>query len=60
VQGYFEGYWDSYSYLDVAQQSNTRLRVLLSAASKVSKTLGCTNNPRLSSDVEESHQGETT
>ncbi|WP_155057866.1 hypothetical protein [Streptomyces blattellae] len=60
VQGYFEGYWDNHLD-DVSEQSNARLRVLLSAASKVSKSLGCTNSPRLSpADVEESHQDETS
>jgi hypothetical protein len=47
VQGYFEGYWDN-DLDDVTEQSSTRLRVLLSAASKVSASLGCTNRPRLS------------
>ncbi|MEV6589453.1 hypothetical protein [Streptomyces acidicola] len=60
VQGYFEGYWGN-DLDDVTKQSNTRLRVLLSAASKVSKSLGCTNSPKLSpSGVEESRQNETT
>ncbi|MFE5185228.1 hypothetical protein [Streptomyces sp. NPDC056628] len=47
VQGYFEGYWDN-DLDDVTAQSSARLRVLLSAASKVSTSLGCTNRPRLS------------
>ncbi|MFI1731727.1 hypothetical protein ACH40E_21450 [Streptomyces acidicola] len=59
VQGYFQGYWGN--DLGWTEENNARLRVLLSAASKVSKSLGCTNNPRLSpSGIEESHQGSTT
>lgn len=59
AQGYFEGYWEH--DLGITEENNARLRVLLSAASKVSKSLDCTNNPRLSpSGIEESHQGSTT
>ncbi|MDQ0991127.1 hypothetical protein [Streptomyces sp. V3I7] len=56
VQGYFQGYWDS--DLGVIEANNARLRVLLSAASKVSKSLGCTNNPRLSpsDEIKKSHE----
>ena len=49
VQGYFQGYWDH--DLGVDEENSARLRVLLSAASKVSASLGCTNRPRLSPDL---------
>ncbi|NBE54651.1 hypothetical protein [Streptomyces boluensis] len=50
VQGYFEGTWSN--DLGMKAEESARLKALLSAASKMSRALGCTNHPRPSPSAE--------